>query len=788
MVGKRLVNTGGAVAAAGLDPLQNFETVTYTGNGGTQKITGYIRKGAAFNGSSSGITLPKSILDDGALKTFSISLWFQTSSTSEQMLVSTSASSSNAGINLNLQSNGYLIFQMSDGSGNSGYMQHQTDMSDGDWHHVVVTYSSAGGSNDATTSFYLDGTDITSSVASGNSWSQGSGSTFSSISYLALGRWPASSYYYLNGKLDQVRFFNTELNSTQVGQLADEEYGDAENSVTDFFGNGTGIALYQLDEDADDTGGVSGKFDGSSAHFNGTDSSVGNTSIDTATTKAVSIWVNAADFSERWPFQQGDGQGVENFIRFYNTDDIQVRWGNVTQTFSGYSADTWYHIVAQTDASGNANVWINGTEVGTSTAPSTLTVDSTNIGRRKNGATWQYYFKGRIDDVRIYSDTLTDAEIGYLYNNTTASIPTDNLTAYYKLDGDATDETTNHDGAATNVTYAYNGTATNVNYLGMAFQPDLVWTKTRSQPFNHSIYDSVRGVNKLLQSNTTIAEFPATNALNSFDSNGFTLGANDNSNTNGESSVAWCWRAAGAANTYNVLEGGTVTSDSTASGAGITAGTITTGWEVSANRDAGFSIVKYTKSGTSGTMGHGLSSAPELIMEKRTDSAAYWNVRVNGITANNQTIYLNESTGVSTHPSLNLWTTPTASVFGYDSANATAGDYIAYCFHSVDGYQKVGSYTGTGVSGNSETTGFRPRFLMVKAAIRPSGGGSWYIFDSVRTTSNPQGQYLQANEPLQEFDGTSVFNIDFENNGFTVNGTNNEVNQSGSTYIYLAIA
>jgi hypothetical protein len=57
MVGKRLVNTGGAASAAAFDPLQNFETVTYTGNGGTQKITGYIRKGAAFNGSSSQIDL-----------------------------------------------------------------------------------------------------------------------------------------------------------------------------------------------------------------------------------------------------------------------------------------------------------------------------------------------------------------------------------------------------------------------------------------------------------------------------------------------------------------------------------------------------------------------------------------------------------------------------------------------------------------------------------------------------------------------------------------------------------
>ena len=62
------------------------------------------------------------------------------------------------------------------------------------------------------------------------------------------------------------------------------------------------------------------------------------------------------------------------------------------------------------------------------------------------------------------------------------------------------------------------------------------------------------------------------------------------------------------------------------------------------------------------------------------------------------------------------------------------------------------------------------------------------MYDNKRTTSNPQGQFLQANEPAAEADGSSIFNIDFNSNGFTINGTNNEVNQNGSTYIFLAIA
>ena len=78
---KKFFTTGGIVASsaaptpAAFDPLQNFETVTYTGNGGTQKITGYIRKGAAFNVSSSAITTSLDF-DGTTANGQSISFWF----------------------------------------------------------------------------------------------------------------------------------------------------------------------------------------------------------------------------------------------------------------------------------------------------------------------------------------------------------------------------------------------------------------------------------------------------------------------------------------------------------------------------------------------------------------------------------------------------------------------------------------------------------------------------------------------------------------------------------------
>ena len=61
-----------------------------------------------------------------------------------------------------------------------------------------------------------------------------------------------------------------------------------------------------------------------------------------------------------------------------------------------------------------------------------------------------------------------------------------------------------------------------------------------------------------------------------------------------------------------------------------------------------------------------------------------------------------------------------------NAANGSGQNYIAYCFHSVAGYSKLGSYSGTGSSGNAITgLGFKPAFLMIK---RYGGGAnSWVV-------------------------------------------------------------
>ena len=71
-------------------PSGNFEIVTYTGNGGTQSISGYINKSAVFNGSSSTIS---TTLPNNDIESFSFWMYFVSGTTNNRPLGSTVGSS-----------------------------------------------------------------------------------------------------------------------------------------------------------------------------------------------------------------------------------------------------------------------------------------------------------------------------------------------------------------------------------------------------------------------------------------------------------------------------------------------------------------------------------------------------------------------------------------------------------------------------------------------------------------------------------------------------------------------
>tara|TARA_B100000427_G_scaffold176622_1_gene146927 strand:+ start:12578 stop:15043 length:2466 start_codon:yes stop_codon:yes gene_type:complete len=310
---------------------------------------------------------------------------------------------------------------------------------------------------------------------------------------------------------------------------------------------------------------------------------------------------------------------------------------------------------------------------------------------------------------------------------------------------------------------------------GVGFSPDFTWIKARSASYSHVLNDRVRGAGKNLfsDSDTTENVGGSTGDLfTSFDSDGFTVnykyggGSNAAVNGNGTTYVAWNW-----------LAGGSAVSNSN--------GTITS--SASANTKAGFSIVSYTGNGSAGaTVGHGLASAPELFITKRRSQTDPWQTYVASLGATKRLELDATSAAITSTASFND-TEPNSSVFTLGSGgygNASSATYIAYCFHSVDGYSKVGSFTGNGsADGAFIYTGFRPAWLMIKSYDQTR---NWTIFDNKRTPFNLMDGHLHANASVAEQTGSDE--IDFLSNGFKFRSPDADSNYSNFNYIYLAFS
>ena len=313
----------------------------------------------------------------------------------------------------------------------------------------------------------------------------------------------------------------------------------------------------------------------------------------------------------------------------------------------------------------------------------------------------------------------------------------------------------------------YTGNSSTQSITGVGFQPDFVWLKSRTNASSHRLSDAVRGVNKQLMSNSTEAEAAYTTMLTSFDSDGFTLGDNVGINGSGYTNVAWNWKAGGAA-------------------VANTDGTIAS--QVSANTKSGFSIVTYTGTGSAGaTVGHGLSAAPEMVIYKRRDLVANWIIKSSLFDVDE---YLTFTADQKYSAGGVFWnsTLPTSTVFSLGtslSINGSSADYVAYCFHSVEGFSKFGSYTGNGsADGPFIYTGFRPAYVMVK---RTDTTEQWHVQDTKRSPKNVATETLYAN--LSNAEGTNVAqSVDYLSNGFKPRTNNSGYNASSGTYLYMAFA
>jgi len=333
-------------------------------------------------------------------------------------------------------------------------------------------------------------------------------------------------------------------------------------------------------------------------------------------------------------------------------------------------------------------------------------------------------------------------------------------------------DATIEDGSEHFETVLFSANNSTQDITGLEFAPDFVWLKSRSNSYSHELFDKLRGVNKILYSNSTNAETTTANSLTSFNSDGFSLGASSNANFGSGSSVGWNWKANG-------------------SGVSNTVGD--TNATVSANTTSGFSIVSFN-AGAAGnhTVGHGLGVTPEMIIMKDRDSSGYgnWTVFHSSVcTSTSNYLLLNGTGGLGSVA--NSWGSalPTSTVFGFGSnVNVAANDnIISYCFASVEGFSAFGKYTGNGsTDGTFIYTGFRPAWVVVKRTS--SGGTEWVLFDTKRDSYNEAINFLFPSSALAENPAPAYYGLDFVSNGFKWRQVHTPTNTSGATYIYAAFA
>ena len=309
-------------------------------------------------------------------------------------------------------------------------------------------------------------------------------------------------------------------------------------------------------------------------------------------------------------------------------------------------------------------------------------------------------------------------------------------------------------------TYLYTGTGaalTITNGIDLSTKGGLVWIKDRVATPPHLLIDTVRGGNKFVSSNTSLAQ-TTTSIISAFNTTGFSLTADTvvgDWNWSGDTFASWTFR----------------------------------------KQPKFFDVVTYTGTGSNTTISHSLGSVPACIWVKRTDTTGDWQVYHRSL-ANTEYLVLNSDAAKATGATRWNSTTPTSTVFslGTDATvNASGGTYVAYLFaHDAGGFGltgtdnviSCGSYTGNGsLTGPVITLGYEPQLVLVK---RSSGIREWFILDTMRgltTDGNING--LQPQSSAAEFSAGSF--LAPTSTGFELKTSSADMNGSGSTYIYIAI-
>ena len=733
---------------------------------------------AVFNGSSSYIDLPKELADVWrAAGAFSTSLWFkrdgnQTDTTYGGRILHIL---DDIYIRIDIQTNNTIKALVVTSA--PAYPETVSDViPDGVWQHIVFTGDSNG------IKLYLNGTLVDS-----DSWN-GTFMTYTNTNYKfnRLG-YSGSGISYLKGEIDQVRFFTSALSAENVTKLYNEKPETDTNNFKAVLWKGNGAARYISSvgfepsltwfkaRSATYDNGLFDVLRGDgenyiSSNLTSTEQIPSSNSnygyVDLYESNGVFLgqggnsnhpWASTNKSNVNYVAWNWKGSGFQPSQTFSNikTQGLIAHW-NATQSASLYAGSTWYDLT-----SNNRDL----THYKTSVA--NMSISRNNGGAIDMSSTRQFYRSQFVNDqtFTVGGWFRKDANNG---NNATlwsqGYAPTFRLQIY----GGSTGDRIYH--------FLHNGSTSNSYDTGIDV-PKSAW-------FHIMVtYDLSNGTVKLYLNGTlahtastiTGTFYSGSNSdqyfrviRNSTNANGYLTGAVSQIRVYSD-----VLTATEVLNDYNATKNLFQTNNN---------GTISA--TVDANQNAGFSIVKYTgnlsaaTTATGQSVGHGLSSSPELIIFKSTSNTSAWNIFSSELDNWSTRLQFDTSAKNNLYSSYPI-ADPTSSVFytNYLSAQNVSGyNHIAYCFHSVSGYSKIGSYSGSGVSGKEITLDFNPSFVLIKRINATAG---WTIVDDKRGTKE-----LYPHVSNQE--DTSTTNIVLETNKFTLNSTGSWYNASGGTYLYMA--
>jgi hypothetical protein len=245
----------------------------------------------------------------------------------------------------------------------------------------------------------------------------------------------------------------------------------------------------------------------------------------------------------------------------------------------------------------------------------------------------------------------------------------------------------------------------------------LAWMKGRSGATDHALYDTGRGVQKQIESNSTGAETNESTGLTAFNSASVSIGSLAQINTNTATYIGWFWKRAA---------------------------------------QFGFDIVAYVGNATNRTVSHGVGKALDMLVVKNRSSDGtqwcMWNRNVADKVGAAYVIFLESTGAAASFANVFNSTAPTSSVFSVGtngSSNGNTNDMIAYCWAGIDGYSWFGSWTGNAsTNGTFVYMGLKPVFDYSKNVV--TAGTSHSVTDATRDTYNPRTRRLLTDSSAAE--------------------------------------